>query len=680
MARPEDFLETLRPQLQALDDDALAIATSKGLVRRAQKELEKGVEPEMQMSGDRFTLTLLDHTVTFPASNLLEATCTCPAADICRHILVGCLWLRTQLPTTPASDASDSVESEAPSPPPDVPAYSLDDLTTWASKSTLRDGFAFFDRESYEIDVADPIIVRFPNANITCRYGSATGLTGMLCSCKPRQVCQHQVATVLAILLNQGMTLSPPEATSAVEFDAAAAAQAIATAQTRLEQTVAIGLLHLSDITHQQFVTLAVSAQGAKLPRLALALRSIASDIDLQLKRDATADSDRLFARMAYTYALCAALQQAAPAYPLYLTGQAQSRYDDVGILELVGMGAYPWQTQSGYAGLTVIFWDKATQQWCSWSESRPMFHRQHFNPNRAYRQPGPWEGIANPAEASQSFLRLVNARRNYQQRLSTSSQTVGFTLRTTQPNDWQSIRLCFEDWEALHHHIASTRPIGLAESSPLDHWVLIQPHQWGPRQFDKVTQQFTWMLFDPDDRPLMLRIPFASTSAKALEKLERLEREEVNGAGIVGSVYLERDAIYCHPIALCRHPKPGQSAILNLYFSSSEEEPSGAIAPDLASEPTTTDAELDSASLTSIEFLITTLQRLAEKGIGVLREDIYQDLSRLAGYFEKVGMTTLEAAIRDLMQPGQQPASQLLKTRYLCRLYSWDQSSEFKA
>ncbi|MBE9099373.1 hypothetical protein [Vacuolonema iberomarrocanum] len=291
-----------------------------------------------------------------------------------------------------------------------------------------------------------------------------------------------------------------------------------------------------------------------------------------------------------------------------------------------------------------------------------------------------PLGGHCQPSRSLPKLSTVGHTRRNYQQRLSNSSQTVGFTLRTTQPDDWQSIRLRFEDWEALHHHIASTRPIGFAESLPLDHWVLIQPHQWGPRQFDKVTQQFTWMLFDPDDRPLMLRISSASTSAKALEKLERLEREEVNGAGIIGSVYLERDAIYCHPIALCRHPKPGQSAILNLYFSSSGEESSGAIAPDVAFEPTPTDAELNSASLTSIEWLITILQRLAEKGIGVLGEDIYQDLSRLAGYFEKVGMTTLEAAIRDLMQPGQRPASQLLKTRYLCRLYSWDQSSEFKA
>jgi hypothetical protein len=47
MARPEDLLEQLRPHLLTLDDDALAIASSKGLVRRAHKELAKAAAPPL---------------------------------------------------------------------------------------------------------------------------------------------------------------------------------------------------------------------------------------------------------------------------------------------------------------------------------------------------------------------------------------------------------------------------------------------------------------------------------------------------------------------------------------------------------------------------------------------------------------------------------------------------------
>ncbi|MBE9140262.1 SWIM zinc finger family protein [Nodosilinea sp. LEGE 07088] len=514
MAGTEDLLERLRPQLLSLDDDALAIAASKGLVRRARKELEQGGDLQLQISGDRASVVVEDYTVTLPTHNLLEATCTCPAANLCRHILVGCLWLRSQLPAQPPAAAAAAVL-----PSPQLPAYSLEELSAWAGKTTLRDGFAFLAREFPQTEGDDPITVHFPQANVTCRYSSSTGLTGMLCTCKARRVCPHQVAAVLTMLQSQGTTpaLSTVSPTSKVSTTAAAA-RVIAAAQTLLEQVVAVGLLHLSDISQQQFATLAVSAQAAKLPRLSLALRGVAREIDLYLKRDAAADSDRLFDRAAHTYALCGALEQAAPDYPAYLVGQSRSQYDDVGTLQLIGVGAYPWRTKSDYGGLTVLFWDREAKRWCSWSESRPLFQRQGFEPAQAYLQPGPWEGVTNPAEASQSCLRLCNARRNHQQRLSTSSQTFGVTLRLTQAANWQSVGLCFQDWGMLRDRLDSVRPVGLVDHDPLDRLVIVRPHRWGDRQFDPVQQHFTWILYDAQDNALTLSVRFTETKSTALE------------------------------------------------------------------------------------------------------------------------------------------------------------------
>lgn len=691
--RLADYLAQIQPQLLTLDDDTLAAASSKGLVRRAYKELSKLAAPDLQVDDANLQFTADDCTVTLSTGDLLTATCTCPAADTCRHILVAYLWLRSQLQdqnsitSTAASSAPESTDSQATQPL----VYTLEDLITWAGKPTLRDAFAFLQREPHQIEGQDPIVVRFNNANITCRYFSATGLTGMLCSCKPRQVCLHQAAAVLAVLRNQGNVLSLPD-TSTDSDDtvvAAEAPQVIANAQTLLESTVALGLLHLSDISHQQFVTLAVSAQATHLPRLSLALRGIAREIELQLQRDAEADCDRWFERMAYTYALCAALQQAAPNYPIHLAGQSQSRYDDAGTLHLIGMGAYPWQSQSGYGGLTVIFWDTAAQQWCSWSDSRPLFHQQGFNPRRIYQQPGPWDGIANPAEASQSCLQLYNARRNYQQRLSTSSQTTGTTLRPTSATDWQSIRCCFQYWSALRQHIASTSPIGLTEASPLDGLAIVQPQHWGTRQFDPVQQLFTWVLWDQQDQPLILRVRFASDASAVVELLEQLDATKEDGSGILGSIYLEKDQIYCHPIALCRQTDARKPIILNLHFppqqqsatkntenaenTESSDAQSDAIAAD-ATELNSPSADEETNSIAAdpaLEFLIITLQRLAERGQHAFNLDQDQELLQSAHHFEKVGMVTLAAAIQTLMQSPHKSAAHLLKLRYLCSLYS---------
>ena len=671
MASAEDILERFRPQLTALDDEALAIAASKGLVRRAQKELQKGMAPKLQNNADSLVWEVDGHTVTLPPTGFLDAHCTCPAADICRHLLAAYIWGRSQLQPN-RSESSPSPETDVPR----MPAYSLDDLVSWAGKPVVRDALAFLDRESHQIESADPICVHFPQVNITCRYFAATRLTGMLCSCKTRQVCLHRVASVLAVLRSQGIALSLPETAQSArtEIGAMEAVQVIAKAQILLEKTVSVGLLHLSDISYQRFVTLAVSTQAAKLPRLALALRSIASDIDLSLKRDAAADSDRLFGRMAHTYALCAALQQTAPAHPIRLVGRSQSHYDEVGVLELIGMGAYPWRTQSGYGGLTVLFWDKTAQQWCSWSDTRPLFHRNRFKPERAYRQPGPWEGIAHPAEASQSCLRLYNARRNYQQRLSTSSQITGVTLRPTQSADWRSISCCFQDWETLRQYVVSTLPMGLAESTPLERLAVIQPHHWGQRQFDPVQQCFTWELWDPDNQLLILRMTFTSTDAAAFEQLEQLDPTASGVSGVIGAISLKAEVLYCYPIALCRQSDPGQSAIINLHFPPKQRASAAAIASQPLSEATEADldtlASARSAPNTSVDNLIATLQRLAERGRNALDQAAFSDLIRQANYVDTVGMATLAEAIRQWGESSGQSSSQLLKIRYLCYLY----------
>ncbi|HEY9889449.1 MAG TPA: hypothetical protein V6D02_13680 [Candidatus Obscuribacterales bacterium] len=663
MASTENLLERLRPHLLTLDDDALAIAASKGLVRRAHKELAQIAAPQLAVVGDRLTVTWPDHTVTLPPDRPLAATCTCPATDVCRHFLLSCLWLR-------AHALPPSAPTEAVPPAPSL-AYTLDDLTRWATKTTLRDGFALLQRAAPQIEGTDPIVVRFPQVNLTCRYSAATGLAGMLCGCKARQVCAHQVAAVLAILQAQGTPLPLPTP-PAQGGDAAIAVPVIAQAQTLLEQTVAIGLRHLSAISQQQFVTLAVAAQGAHLPRLALALRGLAHEIDLLLRRHATADGDRLFESLAYTYALGAALQRAGYPYPTYLAGQAQSQYDDVGTLELIGLGAYPWRSASGYGGLTVLFWDVGAQQWCSWSESRPLFHRQRFDPAQAYYQPGPWAGIDHPAGASQSCLRLSLARRNHQQRLSSSRQTVGALLRPTQPADWQTLPCCFQNWAALRHHLVRDRPSGLAVANPLDRLAILQPNRWGDRQFDPVGQQLMWMLEDDAAQPLCLRLPFTPTAQPALAYLERLNPEDWVGGGVVGSISFEQGMLYCQPIALCRATAAGESAILNLHFAAPAPTPEapessatavGALPPD---RPVPRGDDLP-----VLVPLLSHLQKLADRGVHALDASMGEALTRCGGAIAPLGLMTLAATVETLARsPHATAAAQLLKARYLCYLY----------
>ena len=65
--------------------------------------------------------------------------------------------------------------------------------------------------------------------------------------------------------------------------------------------------------------------------------------------------------------ALRVALAHPKPA----LVGVHRSNYEKVGQIELIGLVARQWRTRSGYAGLTVYFWDRSANNWATGTEAR---------------------------------------------------------------------------------------------------------------------------------------------------------------------------------------------------------------------------------------------------------------------------------------------------------------------
>lgn len=679
MVSSENRLAAFRSQLPALSDEALGSIASKGLLRRGQKDLQEQ-PPELLDTTQALTMRVDDCTVTFPITGPTHATCTCAAPDICRHILTVCLWLRHQFAATEEMNSS-----------PEVPVlnYTLEKLIHWAGKPTVRTAFDWLKQGiPYTIHHQDAIVVQFTDVNVICRYFSATGLNGMICSCKSRPVCHHQVAAVVVYQRSQGMTIDLPAAATAfqtVSGTPRSRTEIIESVQQLLSEMVSVGLLHLSDAVQQRLTTLAVSALGVNLPRLSLALRRGADEIALSLQRNTRADESRLLLGMAQTYALCAALRQMPEPDRPDLVGQSRSHYDNVGTLALIGMGAYYWQTKSGYTGLTVLFWQPDSQQWHSWSEARPLFHGTGFNPVLRYQQAGPWQGVESPAQASKSQLLLTAARRNAQCRLSASTQTQAMITAPTQIETLPQFNTCsFTDWHTLRTYAAANVAIGLSEPNPLQQIVIVRPTTWGPRSFNPIEQTFTWLLFDQQAQIIPLRVPFRPVDTDRLHQLEQLDPEQAQIWGIVCQITIDAAGLSLYPLSLlCQaqsqaesgQAQPGQSAVINLSFAA-QPAPSDTLPDSMISATEDIDppewTELSSASNfleQQIADLIDRLQPLAEGGLYRLTPAMRQDLLLQAKAIDTAGLTLLATAVKRLAQANDAIAMLLLQVRYLCQL-----------
>jgi hypothetical protein len=558
--------------------------------------------------------------------------------------------------------------------------YSWDILAKWVGRKVLREALGLVDG-SPDVEVVESraVTVRFPTSSVECKYFPGAGLEGMVTTAPSRSRERFLAAAVLAYQRRQGIVHEGGRPASSTLQAASGAPrtreEVLQSARSLLEELVAIGIAHVSGAARDRLQTLGVSCVGANLPRLALALRALSDEVALTLRRDAQADDTRLFTMLARTYALCQALAAAGEAAPPALVGRHRSRYDETSTLELSGAAAYAWRTQSGYHGLTVLFWDPAARQWCSWSDSRPRTRDLWFNPVARYDQDLPWPGASTGRQMSRMRFQLHGASRNDENRLSASEQCRAIVLDDVDPTTIDFGNRLFTNWTHLRRHLASVTPAGLEQHSPLERVVVVRPDRWGPRTFLPAQQTLVWPLLDPQGQLLLLTMPFDEINQRAIEALERIDPTRDPPWGIVGRVSFSGTEVQLWPYALFRDKRSPEARIQNLNLDGEGDGPkpqpggSAAEAADSAEESPEFMTQGFAAIVKQWAGLEDELQRLAETGARGLVPTAETRFLALAQDLRNRGL----APLGDCLEPfglSRSPASLLLKMKYLCMLH----------
>ena len=539
----------LRALAAGLNDSALETLASKGLLRRAQKDMERGVAIQIQdEDGSSMRLKVDQFEVRIPEVGPAKAKCSCPAAGICQHVLAAVLFLRREGPGAESVNPSvgiDVAEKE-------LLGFTREQLEIWAGKASFRAALELASHSVADITTGHGVVVHFAAINSRCHYAPGGGLDGMIVSGNAKNERRVATASVIAFQKFKGVKWESPAATTTPEDVSGAPrtrADVVEVAQRLLDEMLENGLARISQATQQRLATLAVSATGVNLPRVALMLRGLSDECALITSRDARSDLGRLFVRMAYVHALCSALQKDDISARPDLVGWHRTHYDEVGHLDLSGISAWPWRTASGYAGLTLLLWDTAAKRWNSWSESRPLHQQKDFQPVARYTQPGPWEGAESPRILARSSFRLMNARRNPVNRLSGSGKS---RVMVTGPANIHSDGLpIIEEWDQLARSLQSQASVGLKESNPLDSIFALRPTTWTQRGYDHITQVFAWLLLDSQQRPLTLNVTFDQFAEPAIKFLETVSMDSLRNAVIIGRVQRTPQTLSLHPFSV---------------------------------------------------------------------------------------------------------------------------------
>ena len=336
----------LRKLAASLDTAALEALASKGLLRRAQKDRERGLS--VAVAGETATelrVRVGDFEVSLPESGPANAKCSCPAAGVCQHIILSILYLQEGEMAPPADSPLPGQPPESASAAGELMAVSPEFLEKWAGKPAFRAGTTLAARITPVIVATRAVQVRFPDQNLEVHFAPGAGLDGAILSGGRSDPRQFVVAAVVAFQQARGIEWPALPAAGALEAVAGAPrtrAEVLESCQRLLEENLDGGLSRLSDAHQQRWATLAVSALSVNLPRLALLLRGLGDEAELFLARDARSDPGRTLSRMAQAHALCTALQAGGETPRQDLVGWHRTRYDEVGNLDLIGAAAWP--------------------------------------------------------------------------------------------------------------------------------------------------------------------------------------------------------------------------------------------------------------------------------------------------------------------------------------------------
>ena len=687
MASEDNFLTTIAALVAGFDDASWEALASKGLLRRARKDIEKGLRIEvLNEAADALQIAVPPFLVSMPPSGPAKATCSCSAPGVCQHILAAGLYLQSRgVGRQRVGPTAESIREE-------IALLTPERLKAWAGAMDYKNGVALLERNTLPpvIDYGETVVVRLMPSTIETRFVPGAGLDGMILPTP--QGRRAAVAALLALRKFLGL-----------EIPAAVAQQSLVdltgTPRTKkeildsaclvLEDAVTIGLSHVSALLADRLVTLAVSAQGAQLPRVSLALKTVSDEVKSILQREARADEARLLISIARVYALMDAIRSGDENPAIELAGAHRRQYVEVPEIELTGVGAYTWQTGSGYRGLTVLFWSNQNKEFLSWSEARP--ETQQFDPRQRFYAEGPWDGAQNPQQVAVSNLKLRNARRTADGRLSSSAKTSALVLTKTAPRALEFGEKLFASWEILRRYVCEKQPLGLREPNPLDLIGVLEPRAFGVRTFDSVTQTFTWEVYDERDQALTLSLPFRDWSKEAIRILEELSPTESLSWRLVARLAYRDELLLVEPISILRADVP-ETPVFHLSFdvlplaapattatgTTELEEREESLVEETFQSEEGGGVEADEVfvpTMTCLHGVITELNRrleaIAETGVQSGMAAHHEWFAKSKREVHSFGLTALARMLDSLSKTSQSAPGTVLKARFLSHLHS---------
>lgn len=536
----------MRADLLALTVDDLVVLGNRGIVKRAQSELESGqFSYEIAEADDRVTVNWSDDVVcTVPAGKgLTDGLCTCPATTLCRHLIRSVLAYQQGAqkkpgPEATTPDASDPAPEIAPpdvisTPPLDEPTPAAPAAEPWDPGAITDEGLARHLRKTdlararAEYDAGQVIEVArsarptayFHNFACTLRFLVPNDLRYTHCECAGTNPCQHVAEAVWAFRqldpVRSAGTISTSQAAHSApvdllnELDGALLALAVD------------GVAHFEQALVDRLRRLESRCTEGGLIWPSEIVAEVIQQLESYRGHDARFDPATLSQLCAELCIRGDAIRSNTGAVPqLFIRGSAADRVTDVGSARLVGLGC-DVRARRGLTECSVYLQDASTglvvaitQEFADPPDTSP-------DPPAEY-----WQLAARPVLKGTSLaalgagqLLLQGGKRTPGCRLLPGRARFSFTPQSFQ---WESLRApaLVEDFAELGMRLASAPPSSLRPRRLGANLHILAVANVAAAEYSEVDQTLYAVLCDASGNQAILACPYADRAREGYDTL----------------------------------------------------------------------------------------------------------------------------------------------------------------
>ena len=543
---------SLKVMIRRHDDSALVALASKGLLRRAKRDLDAGTGRLQSQTSDAAVITIDDITVRVDAKGPAASTCTCKAHGLCRHILLSFLMLREQ-----GGGSSDS-EDHPDSPGALIQICSLPEaqISKFAGADwTKAIGLAAEDLGLTFDSAGTSITVRMAELNAAVTFIADGGLKGA--AYKGPKTRKRLLTTVAAIAVRHREGVSVTDQSSELSAGRTLSADFIDQAQKIIEQAVSSVVPGRSVLARDLLLDLAISSRCEALPRLSAELRALGNQAQLANERHVEFEPESFVLDASRSYALLEVLRTHLP--DPVLGGSIRRDYKKSEEIEVWPLGVSRWRSKTGARGLSAYVLEPVKNRWLTVLQGRSAGADSAFDVTGAYQTPV-W-GVGTLSGLMGRRIRLADPRIANDGSISTKEQNGGEKINA--PVTFGEMMDCpaiHKNWQAFRKDLASRMGTGIRRrSTPIP--ALISPASFGRFGFDDLHQCYRWELNDEVGELLVLEIS-ADDEESAL-RLWRLGRKIL---AILVEATLDEAQLIIRPVSVFQRNHGGLS-IHNVDF-----------------------------------------------------------------------------------------------------------------